>query len=170
MIEVASLIGFSDLNHTGSDSSTPSGRSEASEFPALRRGRPALILAPMEGVTDAPMRAFLSERGGFSFCVSEFLRVSQDVPQPKTFYKHIPELRTGAVTETGLPVHVQLLGGDPEKMAETALVAIRCGAKAIDINFGCPAPTVNRHDGGATLLKFPDRIYEIVKTMRDAVP
>lgn len=124
----------------------------------------------MEGVTDAPMRAFLSERGGFSFCVSEFLRVSQDIPPPKTFHKHIPELQTGAKTAAGLPVQVQLLGGDPEKMAQAALVAIRCGAKAIDINFGCPAPTVNRHDGGATLLKFPDRIYEIVKTMRDAVP
>ena len=41
---------------------------------------------------------------------------------------------------------------------------------AIDINFGCPAPTVNRHDGGATLLKFPDRIREIVRAVRDAVP
>jgi tRNA-dihydrouridine synthase C len=133
-------------------------------------GTPALVLAPMEGVTDAPMRAFLSERGGFSFCVSEFLRVSQDVPPPKTFYKHIPELLNGAKTAAGLPVHVQLLGGDPEKMAQSALVAVRCGAKAIDINFGCPAPTVNRHDGGATLLKYPDRIYEIVKAVREAVP
>jgi tRNA-dihydrouridine synthase C len=136
----------------------------------ITQGTPALILAPMEGVTDAPMRAFLSERGGFSFCVSEFLRVSQDIPPPKTFYKHIPELLTDAKTAAGLPVHVQLLGGDPEKMAQTALIAIKCGAQAIDINFGCPAPTVNRHDGGATLLKFPDRIYEIVKAVRAAVP
>src|SRR6185437_11649492 len=158
MIEVASLIGFSDLNHTGSDSSTPSGRSEASEFPALRRGRPALLLAPMEGVTDAPMRAFLSERGGFSFCVSEFIRVSQDPVPRKVFYRDIPELRAGGRTPSGMPVQIQLLGGHPGRMAQSALTAIRCGAQAIDLNFGCPAPTVNSHDGGATLLKFPDRI------------
>ena len=44
------------------------------------------------------------------------------------------------------------------------------GAKGIDLNFGCPAPTVNSHDGGATLLKYPDRIEAIVKAVRAAVP
>jgi tRNA-dihydrouridine synthase C len=137
----------------------------------ILKGTPALVLAPMEGVTDAPMRAFLSERRGFSFCISEFLRVSQDIPPAKVFFKHVPELRTGGKTASGLPVQIQILGGDPEKMARTAEVAVfQCGAKAIDINFGCPAPTVNRHDGGATLLKFPERIYEIVKAVRSVVP
>jgi tRNA-dihydrouridine synthase C len=135
------------------------------------KGTPALVLAPMEGVTDAPMRAFISERYGFSFCVSEFLRVSQEVPPAKLFLRHIPELLSGGKTATGLPVQVQLLGGDPEKMAKAALVAVeQCGAQGIDLNFGCPAPTVNRHDGGATLLKFPNRIFEIVKAVRSAIP
>jgi tRNA-dihydrouridine synthase len=40
----------------------------------------------------------------------------------------------------------------------------------IDLNFGCPAPTVNRHDGGATLLKYPTRIFEMISTVRQAVP
>jgi tRNA-dihydrouridine synthase C len=40
----------------------------------------------------------------------------------------------------------------------------------VDLNFGCPARTVNRHDGGATLLQYPDRIYEIVAAVRTAVP
>ena len=52
-----------------------------------------------------------------------------------------------------VPVQVQLLGGDPGRMAEAAVVAVKAGAKAIDINFGCPAPTVNRHDGGAAILR-----------------
>jgi tRNA-dihydrouridine synthase C len=65
---------------------------------------------------------------------------------------------------------VQLLGGDPERMALSAQVAVDCGARGIDINFGCPAPTVNRHDGGATLLKHPSRIREVVKAIRDALP
>jgi tRNA-dihydrouridine synthase C len=40
----------------------------------------------------------------------------------------------------------------------------------IDLNFGCPAPTVNRHDGGATLLQYPDRLEKIIRTVRDRVP
>jgi tRNA-dihydrouridine synthase C len=137
----------------------------------LRNGIPALVLAPMEGVTDAPMRAFLSERRGFTFCISEFLRVSQDIPPPRVFYRHVPELLTGGLTASGLPVQIQILGGDPEKMARTAEIAVhQCGAQAIDINFGCPAPTVNRHDGGATLLKYPERIFAIVQAVRAAVP
>src|SRR3954470_23925874 len=142
-----------------------------SPFPAITRGRPALILAPMEGVTDAPMRALLSERGGFSFCVTEFLRVSQDVVPAKVFRASVPELlRNGCTTPSGLPVSVQLLGGDPGRLAESALVAVRAGALAIDLNFGCPAPTVNRHDGGATLLKHPQRIRAIVEAVRQALP
>src|SRR3954468_12047616 len=117
-------------------------------FPGIQPGRPAIVLAPMEGVTDAPMRELMTERGGFAFCVSEFLRVSQDVPPAKVFRRHIPELeRPGCLTPSGVPVQVQLLGGDPELMAAAAEVAIAAGARAIDINFGCPAPTVNRHDG-----------------------
>jgi tRNA-dihydrouridine synthase C len=138
--------------------------------PEIRIGRPALLLAPMEGVTDAPMRAFLSERGGFSFCVSEFLRVSQEPVSAKVFYRDIPELLSGCKTPSGLPVQIQLLGGHPERMAQSARVAVSCGAKGVDINFGCPAPTVNRNDGGATLLKYPDRIREIVQAVRAAVP
>lgn len=138
--------------------------------PRLERGRPALILAPMEGVTDAPMRTFLTERGGFSFCVSEFMRISQDVPYIRPFFDHVPELKTGARTPSGTPVHFQLLGGHPEKLALAASRACEAGAYGVDLNFGCPSPTVNGSDGGATLLKYPDRIRGIVAAVRQAVP
>ena len=131
---------------------------------------PALILAPMDGVTDAPMRAVQGESGAFTFAVSEFIRVSQEVPPRSVFHRDVPELRDGGVTPGRLPVQVQLLGGDPERMARAAVVACEAGAKAIDINFGCPAPTVNRHDGGATLLKYPKRIREVVCAIRAALP
>ena len=124
----------------------------------------------MEGVTDAPMRAFQGEAGAFSFAVAEYLRISQDVPFPRVFRRHVPELCHGGRTPSGLPVQVQLLGGDAPRMAQAALVACKAGAKAIDINFGCPAATVNKHDGGATLLKYPLRIREIVRAVRSAVP
>jgi tRNA-dihydrouridine synthase C len=65
---------------------------------------------------------------------------------------------------------VQLLGGDPETLAQAALRAVELGAPAVDLNFGCPAPTVNRHDGGATLLKHPHRIRGIVEALRRALP
>jgi len=136
----------------------------------LRLNVPALILAPMEGVTDAPMRAVQGQAGAFTFAVSEFLRVSQHVPPRHVFLTHIPELSAGSQTPTGLPVQVQLLGGDAGRMAEAAARACELGAAGIDINFGCPAPTVNRHDGGATLLRYPHRIREIVSAIRAAVP
>jgi tRNA-dihydrouridine synthase C len=124
----------------------------------------------MEGVMDAGMRALLSELGGFTFRVAEFLRVSQAVPGARVFQKHVPELKHGGRTPTGLPVQVQLLGGNPGLLAQATLVAIRTGARGGDPNFGCPARTVNSHDGGATLLQDPDRIREIVATVRAAVP
>jgi tRNA-dihydrouridine synthase C len=136
----------------------------------VTKGAPAIILAPMEGVTDAPMRAMLTERGGLSFCVTEFLRVNREIPPARTYREHIPELRHGWRTPSGTAVQVQLLGGDPERLARAALLAVELGAPAVDLNFGCPAPTVNRHDGGATLLKFPDRIEKIVAAVRAAVP
>lgn len=146
------------------------GRHVSGSVAMLTAERNALILAPMDGITDAPMRAMQGESGAFTFAVSEFLRISGSVPPRRLFHRHVPELLSGARTPTGLPVQVQLLGGDAGRMACAAYVAYEAGARAIDINFGCPAPTVNRHDGGATLLQHPKRIREIVSAVRAAVP
>ena len=115
------------------------------------------------------MRALQGRSGAFSFSVSEFLRVSGTALPEKVFHREVPELLTGGLTVTGMPVQVQLLGGDAELMAESARNAVAAGAKAIDINFGCPAPTVNRHDGGASILRFPERIREIVSAVKEAL-
>lgn len=136
----------------------------------IEAGVPAVVLAPMDGVTDAPMREYLGTCGSFSFCVSEFVRVSQEVLPPKAFRHAVPELLSGGTTRSGLPVQVQLLGGDAGRMAGSAESALRAGATSIDINFGCPAPVVNRHDGGASLLRSPCRIREVVQAVRSAVP
>jgi len=136
----------------------------------VKHGQPAVFLAPMEGVTDAPMRALLSEQGGFTHLVTEFLRVSQVALGRKAFPRHMTELANGSRTKAGTPVILQLLGGDPGRLAASAAAAVEMGALGIDLNFGCPAPTVNSHDGGATLLKHPSRIEAIVRAVRDAVP
>ncbi len=129
-----------------------------------------LILAPMQGLVDAPMRNMLTQIGGFDECVSEFVRITHTVHSKSTWLKHVPELENHTLTPAGIPCTVQILGSDAENMALNALEAIRFGAKKIDINFGCPAPTVNKHQGGAVLLKTPDKIFEIVKTIRNRLP
>jgi tRNA-dihydrouridine synthase C len=105
------------------------------------------------------MREFLTRTGLFDYCVSEFIRVSGHVVPAKVFHRDVPEVAHFSKTSSGIPVQVQLLGGDPIRLAESALEAIDAGACGIDLNFGCPAPTVNRHDGGATLLKYPERLF-----------
>jgi tRNA-dihydrouridine synthase C len=136
----------------------------------ITKGTPALILAPMEGVTDAPMRTILTENGSFTHAVSEFLRISEGILPERIYLEYSPELKNQSRTPHGTPVIFQLLGGNPEKLAKSAQVAVNLGAVGIDLNFGCPAPTVNRHDGGATLLKFPDRIFSIIQAVRQSVP
>ncbi|MCW5830070.1 MAG: tRNA-dihydrouridine synthase family protein [Deltaproteobacteria bacterium] len=130
----------------------------------------AVTLAPMDGLTDAPARALLTSYGGISYCTTEFVRVSGTPLPERVLLKECPELLSGGRTPSGTPVSVQILGGDPKLMAETARRLAALGALAIDINFGCPARCVNRHDGGSALLRYPDRLYAIVAAVRDAVP
>lgn len=124
----------------------------------------------MEGVTDAPMREIMGRLAPFDFAVTEFLRVSGEVLPAKMFKREMPEILEHSLTRSQLPVQVQLLGGNPERLGESARIAVDLGATAIDLNFGCPAPTVNRHDGGASLLRSPERIEAIVAGVRAAVP
>lgn len=128
------------------------------------------MLAPMEGLVDPPLRELWSEIGGYDFCTTEFIRITDQVMPPKVFFRDAPELKNASKTLSGTPVIVQLLGGDAKRLGENARIAVDCGAIGIDLNFGCPAPTVNRHDGGASLLKCPERIQNIVSEVRKAVP
>jgi tRNA-dihydrouridine synthase C len=124
----------------------------------------------MEGVVDSIMRETLTSFGGIDACVTEFMRVTDSVHPAHVFHRYAPELSTHSRTLHKTPVYFQLLGGQVGPLAENAALAVKLGVSGIDLNFGCPAPTVNRHDGGATLLKFPDRIFNIVKAVRAAVP
>lgn len=124
----------------------------------------------MQGLCDAVMRELLTEIGGFDGCVSEFVRVTHTVHSRPVWLRHMPELAKGCRTAAGTPCVLQLLGSDEEKMAQNAAVAARFGASAVDLNFGCPAPTVNRHQGGAVLLREPERIRRITAAVREALP
>lgn len=128
-----------------------------------------LVLGPMEGVLDHLMRQLLTEINDYDLCVTEFVRVVDQLLPPHVFTKICPELEQGSQTRSGTPVYVQLLGQEPEWMAENAVQAAALGAKGIDLNFGCPAKSVNKSRGGAVLLQDPEQIYKVVKACREAV-
>jgi len=136
----------------------------------LEAKQTAIVLAPMEGVMDAPMRALIADLGGFDFGVSEFVRVGQGVVCAQNILRDIPDLIGPVFGSARLPLQLQLLGDSPELMAGTAIEGCIAGARAIDINFGCPAPTILRRSGGASLLKTPCAITDIVSAVRRALP
>jgi tRNA-dihydrouridine synthase C len=131
---------------------------------------PRTVLAPMEGVVDAMTRSVLTSLGGVDLCLTEFVRVTTQLLPEHVFYKYAPELRSGSRTAAGTPLLIQLLGSDPVCLGENAARAVELGAYGIDLNFGCPAKTVNRHDGGASLLKNPERVANAVRGVRSALP
>jgi tRNA-dihydrouridine synthase C len=129
-----------------------------------------IVLAPMEGLLDFVLRDVLTQIGGVDRCVSEFIRVSGSLLPERTFLRIMPELANGGFTSSGVPVRPQLLGSDPNYMAENASRVAGMGCDGVDLNFGCPAKQVNRHGGGAALLQDPEVLFQIVRAVRAAVP
>lgn len=129
-----------------------------------------LALAPMEGLVDNILRDVLTRVGGIDWCVTEFIRVSDRALPPSSFLKLAPELAHGSQTRAGTPLHVQLLGSEPNLLGDSAAVACDLGAPVIDLNFGCPAKTVNRSRGGAVLLNEPELLHAIVSQVRRDTP
>ncbi len=129
-----------------------------------------ILLAPMEGLLDFVLRDILTRVGGIDRCVSEFIRITDQLLPERVFTRIVPELLSGGCTPAGVPVRAQLLGSDPTCLADNAARLASLGPAGIDLNFGCPANVVNRHGGGASLLKEPETLYAIVAAVRRAVP
>ena len=129
-----------------------------------------IVLAPMEGLLDCVLRDVLTRVGGIDRCVSEFIRITNQLLPERVFTRIVPELHNGGRTAAGVPVRAQLLGSDPVCLAENAARLAALGPHGIDLNFGCPAQIVNRHGGGAALLDEPETLYAIVAAVRRAVP
>lgn len=129
-----------------------------------------VILAPMEGVLDSLVRELLSEVNDYDLCITEFLRVVDQLLPAKSFYRLCPELHHQSRTSSGTQVRIQLLGQYPQWLAENAARAVELGSYGVDLNCGCPSKLVNGSGGGATLLKDPELIYQGAKAMREAVP
>ena len=117
-----------------------------------------LFLAPMAGVTDRPFREVCKQFGA-GLAVSEMLASNPDLRQHKRTL-----LKANHEGETGLR-SIQILGTDPQQMADAAKFNARRGAHIIDINMGCPAKKVCSVAAGSALLKDED----LVKRILDAV-
>ena len=124
----------------------------------------------MEGLADNLLRGVLTGIGGYDWGICEFVRVSNSLLPVKTYERICPELLNGSKTAAGTPMRVQLLGSDPQMMAENARRLVTLKPAGIDLNFGCPAPTVNRHRGGAALLGEPELLHAITAAVRAVVP
>ena len=121
---------------------------------------PPLYLAPMEGVTDRTFRGLVLEQNGadaVGAACTEFQRVSQ-VPLREEVLRH----ELGPQVD-GIPVGIQLMGNQPEVVAESARHAAAAGAAFVDLNFGCPAPRVFQHCAGSALLDDPPLLEAMVR-------
>lgn len=129
-----------------------------------------VLLAPMEGVLDSLVRELLTSVNDYDLCITEFLRVVDQLLPVKSFLRLCPELQHQSRTSSGTLVRIQLLGQHPQWLAENAARAVALGSWGVDLNCGCPSKLVNGSGGGATLLKDPELIYRAAKAMREAVP
>jgi len=126
--------------------------------------RPALVLAPMQDVTDLPFMRVLGRRSMPDWFVTEYFRVHPDSRLNRYILRSISE------NETGRPIFAQMIGRDIPNLVRTAKELCAYPIAGIDLNLGCPAPVVCRKDAGGGLLRSPEKVYEILGALRDAIP
>ena len=124
----------------------------------------------MDGLADHVLRDVLTRIGGYDGAVSEFVRITGSLLPVRTYQRVCPEVIDGCRTPCGTLMRIQLLGSDPDWLGRNAERAATLSPHGIDLNFGCPAKTVNRHGGGAMLLGDPELLYRIVSSVRASVP
>jgi nifR3 family TIM-barrel protein len=132
-------------------------------LPKDPNGCPYLQLAPMEGVGDRSFRRAMAFVGGFDEAVRDFLRVPMNA--------HVKSLARvyEALELAPIPLAAQIMGSDPNLMAEMARELVSLGAPRIDVNCGCPSNTVTGKGAGSSLLKDPSSLHAVAKAVVDAV-
>ena len=116
------------------------------------------FLAPLAGITDAPMRRLCREQGAS-------LVFSEMVSGKGLWYKDKNTARLLETYEEERPVAFQIFGHEPQIMAFTARELTKLPCAAIDINMGCPVPKIVKNGEGSALLKDPDLVYDIVSAV-----
>ena len=124
-----------------------------------------IVLAPMAGICNSAFRRICKEMG----CGLIYAEMVSDKAITYNNKKTIDMLY---MTEEERPIVQQIFGSDKESFVVAAkYIYENIRPDIIDINMGCPVPKVAvRAQAGSALLKNPEKIYEIVKAVVDAVP
>ena len=124
-----------------------------------------LVLAPMAGISNAAYIKICEELG-LGYAVTELISAEAVVRNNKKTFEMLKGL-----DELKIPVAVQIFGSSIDSMKKAAVILTEnFNIKVIDINMGCPVPKVAlRSQAGAALLKNPEKIYEMVKEVVEAV-
>lgn len=120
------------------------------------------VLAPMAGVTDLPFRTLCKEQGAGLICMEMISAKAISFRNKNTF-------SLMEIDPCEHPVSMQLFGSEPELMAEVAKSIEDREFDILDINMGCPVPKVVNNGEGSALLKSPDLIEQIVKSVSSAI-
>ncbi len=120
------------------------------------------VLAPMAGVTDLAFRKLCKEQGAGLLCM-------EMVSAKAISFKNKNTQALMEIHESEHPVSLQLFGSEPELMAEVAKSIEERPFEILDINMGCPVPKVVNNGEGSALLKNPELIRKIVKSVSSAI-
>lgn len=126
---------------------------------------PALVLAPMSGVTNSCFRRLIKELnpGAVGLLVTEFISIeglTRLNEQSVRMMRFAPEER---------PVSIQIFGHEIRRMVDAAKMVEQTGAEIVDINSGCPVPKVVKRGGGCELMRQPAHMAEMLRAVRAAV-
>jgi tRNA-dihydrouridine synthase B len=125
---------------------------------------PPLILAPMAGLTHAPLRRLLGELGGVGLFYSEMLSARALRHETPGTSRHI------AAAEQARPLCLQIFAAEPEQIAPAVRAGEAWRPEAWDLNFGCPAPEILKQGAGAALARDLGRAWRMAEAMRAAAP
>jgi tRNA-dihydrouridine synthase B len=120
-----------------------------------------LLLAPMSGITNLPFRLIIKKLGPALVTTEMVSAMGLTKGRKKT-------LRYLKSNTDEKPLAVQIFGTNPEIMAEATEIVIAAGADIVDINMGCPAKKVLKTGAGGALLRMPERVKEIISSVRRA--
>ena len=119
-----------------------------------------LIFAPLAGFSHKSMRISMKS-GGVGYCITEMVSVEGLLRNSQKTFRYADI--SNAPNETS----VQLFGADATRFAEAALILKeQSGVKSINVNFGCPAPKVQKGGGGSELLKNPALMTSIIRALK----
>lgn len=124
-----------------------------------------IVVAPMAGVTDKAFRKIAEEMEA-GLVYTEMISAEALIRENKKTIEMLD------ISDENIPVAVQLFGEKPEVMSQAAKLLSKYlnNLQLIDINMGCPVPKVAiKSQSGSALMKNPDKIRHIVKSVVEAV-